>query len=91
MTEEIVKPIIDMMKKDFDSHDFIKEFIWQQPAMYGEMLMMYNNVTTVHSLIGRFLLDHASSLEIRKIGENESDDLFGHPTPCAQWYNINKE
>ena len=62
MTIEIVKPIVDSLKNEFDSHDFIKEFIWQHPVVYGKMLMDYKNVTIAHSQISLFLLNHAETL-----------------------------
>lgn len=89
MTIEEVKTIIDeKMEKDFDSHDFIKEFIWQNPEIYGKMLMDYKNVTIAHSQISLFLLNHAETLKIKKVDEKVSDDIFGHPTPCAQWKKL---
>lgn len=85
MNEENVKAIVEDMNSVFDSHDFIKEFIWRYPTIYGEMLVKYDNVRTTHSQIGIFLLNHADALKIEKTGEDGSDDIFGHVTPCAKW------
>ena len=91
MTIEEVKPIIDVqMSDEFDSHDFIKEYIWQYPKSYGELLCKYENVRTAHSQIGKFLLQNTEELGIEKNGENGSDDIFGHPTPCAKWKKLSK-
>ena len=89
MTIEDVRPIIvENMCDIFDSHDFIKELIWQYPAVYGKLLVQYDDVRVAHSQIGKFLLNHASALEIEKIGEDGSDDIFGHATPCAKWKKL---
>lgn len=89
MTIEDVRPIIvENMSDNFDSHDFIKELIWQYPAVYGKLLIKYDDVRVTHSQIGKFLLNHASALEIEKIGEDGSDDIFGHATPCAKWKKL---
>ena len=85
MNEEIVKVIVKDMNDEFDSHDFIKEFIWRHPKDYGELLIKHENVTRAHAEISNFLLNHANSLGIKKTKEDGSDDIFGHVTPCAEW------
>lgn len=88
MNIENVRTIINNMKDEFDSHDFIKEFIWQNPVLYGEILGKHENVTRAHAEISKFLLNHASTLGIKKYGEEGTDDIFGHITPCAQWRKL---
>ncbi len=85
MDEKTAKAIVADMNDEFDSHDFIKEFIWHHPKDYGELLIKHENVTRTHAEISNFLLNHANSLGIAKTREDVSDDIFGHVTPCAKW------
>lgn len=85
MNEEIFSSIVEDMNNEFDSHDFIKEFIWRHPAIYGQLLVKYDNVRIAHNQIGKFLLNHADVLEIEKVGDSGTDDIFGHVNSCAKW------
>ena len=88
MSEEFVKAIVNDMKDEFDSHDFIKEFIWKHPADYGQLLEKYDDVRIAHSQIGKFLQNHANTLGIVKTGDSGTDDIFGHATSCAKWRKL---
>ena len=80
-----VQETIFKMKQFFDSHDFIRQFIWDCPKVYGNLLIKHGNVTTAHAEISNFLKNYASSLGIIENGDNESEDLFKNIKPCAQW------
>ena len=88
MNEDIFASIVNDMKNEFDSHDFIKEFIWRNPTIYGNLLIKYDNVTRAHAEISRFLLDHSRTLMIEKVGEKDSDGIFDHSTSCANWRRV---
>lgn len=71
MTTEQFKAIIDGLDNDFDSHDFIKEFMKRHEREYVEML--YCHIDTPNGIfravdaeIARFLSVHAMELGIRK-------------------------
>ena len=89
MIVENVRLIINEKMKDaFDSHDFIKEFIWSYPSDYGKILEHFNNVALAHAQISKFLSDNADVLHIKKTGEDGTDNIFGHDRKCAQWIKI---
>lgn len=88
MTIDEAISICDLLADVFDSHDFIREYIYQFPYSYGELLMKHNNVTTAHAEIANFLRNNSAELNIRKAGESETEDLFRHMVKCAIWKKI---
>lgn len=81
-----VQETISMMPQNFDSHDFIRKFIWKYPEIYGRLLIKHANVTTAHAEIGNYLRCHASELGINELPEKvESEDILRIICPCAQW------
>lgn len=85
LREQDVQTVIEMMPKQFDSHNFILQFIKESPEGYGRLLIKHKNVKTAHAEISNYLRNHASSLHIRENGKIESEDLFRIIQPCAQW------
>ncbi len=88
MTKAQAEVIIKVLDREFDSHDFICEYIYRFPSSYGELLIKHNNVNSAHAEIANFLRYNSSVLNICKIGEMESADIFGTPTICALWENM---
>ena len=85
-----IKIVVDMMDNNFDSHAFILKLLEEYPAVYGQLLIKHNNVTTAHAEISNFLRNHAMGLGIKeKENKAESKDIFGSTKPCAQWEKTN--
>lgn len=85
-----IKIVVDMMDNGFDSHAFILKLLEKRPAVYGQLLIKYNNVTNAHAEISNFLRNHAMELGIKeKENKAESKDIFGNTKPCAQWVKTN--
>lgn len=80
------KQIINNLEGEFDSHTFIQEFIKKYPKSYGELLIKYENATTVNSMIANYLRTNASKLSIaRSETDTKSIDIFGNNAPNAVW------
>lgn len=84
-------------KITFTSHDFLDTFRKNCPRVYIEILTYYNNIeneenpiTTVHKLIGKWLLEGSNNnpLSIQKIGEVESKTILGENSQVAEWEKI---
>ena len=81
-----VQETIGLMPQNFDSHDFIRKFIWEYPKIYGGLLIKHENVTTAHAEISNYLRYNASKLGIKELDEKtESEDIFKTKRPCAKW------
>lgn len=85
---EEVDHLIRLMNDTFDSHTFICEYIYRFPSSYGGLLIKHNNVTTAHAEIANFLRNKSIELNIRKVGDSESADIFGNNVPCAKWSKL---
>lgn len=88
MTLDESVAICTILADIFDTHDFIREYIYRFPYSYGELLMKHNNVTTAHAEIANFLRNNVGKLNIRKSGDSESEDIFKHRVKCANWEKI---
>ena len=84
---EMVKEIIDNeFPSEFDSHEFIKKFIWNYPVPYGRLLIKHENVATAHAEISNYLRNYADRLGIEQITpKKESEDIFGNENENAKW------
>lgn len=91
MTLEEAIAVIGELDKHFDSHDFIKKFIFKYPASYGTVLIKHNDVTTSHAEMANFLRLNEDAMSILKTDEvsHKSYDIFGNPTPCSKWVKKN--
>lgn len=77
--------IVDAMKSTFDSHDFLTMFILSYTVEYLALLRRYHSVNSAHEQIGRYLINYSGELGIRKIGEIESENIFGNLNKCGLW------
>ena len=79
--------VIGMMPSQFNSHQFIRKFIYNFPSSYGKLLMKHDNVTTAHGEIANVLRNNSIKLRIQKIDEPkcESVDIFDNLATCATW------
>ncbi|MBD5282408.1 MAG: hypothetical protein HDR86_00510 [Bacteroides sp.] len=79
--------VIKNMPARFDSHYFIREFIYLFPAIYGKLLMKHNNVATCHGEIANILRGKSKELRIQVLKEKKScsNDIFGNLAECAIW------
>lgn len=80
-----VHNVIRVMKKEFDTHELIIVFILSNTLSYLCLLRQYGSVETANQQIGRLLIDKASELGITKIGETQSENIFGNINTCALW------
>lgn len=85
LREQNVKTVVEMMPKEFDSHDFIRRFIWECPKTYGELLIKHNNVKNAHAEISNYLRNYANELEIEQLPDRNSADIFGNTVLNANW------
>lgn len=88
LTEAI--SVIAELGEHFDSHDFIKDFIFKYPSTYGTMLIKYKSVTRTHAEIANFLRLNSTSLSILRVDDmnHKSCDIFGNLAPCAKWTKV---
>ena len=75
-------------KRSFDSHDFIRKMLMRNAALYGEILIRYNDVKTADREIGKFLQNYSVNLDIAKINTVESPNILNNITPCALWRKL---
>ena len=60
------KTILNELKDEFDTHDFINEFIRQEEKEYIELLYQYKSFRKLNSQIGRYLEANKEDLRIEK-------------------------
>ena len=80
-----IRSIVEKMPIVFDSHEFILRFLQFYPKSYGELLVAHNSVPLAHAEIANFLRNNSTTLAINKIGERETNDIFGNLAECAVW------
>lgn len=85
MTIVEAKTIIELLGKQFDSHEFIRRFIYTYPSSYGKLLQKYNNVSTAHGEIANFLRRNAGELNIERLDKEESNNILGNESLNVQW------
>ena len=83
-TEDCIN-VIKKLSDVFDSHEFIKWFIWKYPTEYAVILIKHNNVTRAHASMARFLKSKAKKLNIIQDGTTTSKDIFGNEVENACW------
>lgn len=89
ITTEQAKRIIRELNIEFDSHDFIENYIAQFEREYVNMLVdkieSEQIFRTVNASIGRFLADNQCELGIVKNGREASQNVKGHETENQGW------
>ena len=89
--------VIDHMKDEFTSHEFILELAQQNQLLYIEALYTYRDnehrgTPAPFRIVHMFLAQHLSSLPtlVEKIDEEiTSSDIFSRKNKCAKWRKIN--
>lgn len=82
--------IVKLLPKEFDSHEFIRKFIFNYPQRYGQLLIKHNNVSTAHGEIANFLRNNSCRLSIEQsLYKVYSNDIFGLQKLNALWHKIN--
>ena len=64
--------IIHELKEEFETHDFITEFIYQNEVAYIELLYECKSFTKLHAQIGKYLLNNKTDLGIEKDGGKDT-------------------
>lgn len=80
--------IIQELKTEFNSHDFIKKFAKRFEGNYIDFLNNYRGqdaFRTVHSQIAKFLAENESILNIRKTQKVKSENVFGEMDEIQGW------
>ncbi|MBQ7996925.1 MAG: hypothetical protein IJ814_04235 [Paludibacteraceae bacterium] len=80
--------VIDVMNSSFDSHQFIIEFILQQPQAYIELLGRYGATGKAHGAIAACLQENSKALHIERQGKVRSANIFGRNTLCELWRKV---
>jgi hypothetical protein len=84
--------IIKKMGAEFDSHDFIEQFLTDYEKEYVELL--YENISvkeifkTVHAQIGRYLSDNARELGIEKTERMLTTTIRGREAENQGWKRV---
>ena len=89
ITIEQAKRIIRELNNEFDSHDFIENYITKFEREYVNMLVdkieSEQIFRTVNASIGRFLADNQCELGIVKNEREASQNVKGHETENQGW------
>ncbi len=89
ITIEQAQRIIHRMSDEFDSHDFINDYMALYERDYVCLLMekidSEDIFRTVNSLIGKFLTDNQEELEIAKTDRKPSCNVRGNNTENQRW------
>jgi len=83
--------VIELLPENFDSHDFLRQYALCYTWSYLSLLMESGDVQQLHMNIGAFLINNISNLNISKIGEVTTANIFGKKTKCAQWGKVSKQ
>jgi len=83
------KKVINGLPNEFDSHEFIKNYIKCYEPEYVKMLSPeFGTFKKAHAQIGKFLSDEQKTLGIKKNGTILSEDIKGDPDQIASWKKI---
>lgn len=85
---ENVRNIIDRLRTQFDSHDFIRIFAMCYPEEYRKAIMHYKDLHSAHTQIGNYLEQHSIDLKIKKIDKVKSYNVYNKETEVALWERI---
>ena len=88
--DELFESILEKMKDQFDSHDFIFEMMRHYPRQYTHALYECRRakdpIQTLHSKIGKKLLDFRG--RIRKMRRKTSRNVRGLPSENQFWEKV---
>lgn len=88
MDKVICINIIGCLPKQFDSHDFIRKFIYKYKKEYNQLVAKYSRLNIVHSVISNFLRNNAKSLGIEYKGKMVSENISEKMSSCALWNKV---
>lgn len=91
LTLEEASQVIELLPEKFDSHDFLRQYALCFTWSYLSLLKESGDVQQLHMSIGAFLINNTSKLNISKIGEVTTANIFGKMTKCAQWSKGSKQ
>lgn len=94
--QETAASVIAELPDEFTTRQFIWQFADAHEHAYIEMLLCARKddqirvFQSLHSQMGRYLLEHAEDLHIEKRGEVKETDTnpFGRKTPTQPWRKI---
>lgn len=83
------KNVINGLPNEFNSHDFIRNYIKCYEPEYVKMLSPeFGTFKKAHAQIGKFLSDEQKTLGIKKNGTILSEDIKGDSDQIALWEKI---
>jgi hypothetical protein len=90
MNKETFKKVIAKLGNEFDSHEFIENFLFLDERGYVELLYAHieskNGVfRAAHAAIGRCLADNAREFGIRKTERGDSTNIKGYESENQGW------
>lgn len=89
ITPSEARQIVERMKDEFDSHDFIQLYACAFPLSYLDTLWEYDgNATTANSQIAQHVDKMCNELGISKGEDVYSKNIRGNVTPCKLWTKI---
>ena len=79
--------VTSLMPHEFDAHEFILEFIKQNPYAYFSVLHAADEIVALaNAQISKYLSDHSEELNIVYTGrKHESPDIFRNSAECAMF------
>lgn len=86
---EEAKTVIRLIKGDvFDSHEFIRGYIYNFPDSYAECLKKYKTVALAHAAISNFIRYNAIDLHIEKLDTQKTYGILAHKGKNRQWKKL---
>ena len=90
--EENYPDVIEQMRDEFTSHEFIEKLSQSHQGIYVQVLSEYEQngqpFQTVHSIIARRLKKNWSHLVEHIDTDNKSENIFGNDSSAAVWRRL---
>lgn len=89
--ERLYPDLIARMPDRFNSHEFILRLAYEHQRLYVKALAMYLDAAghpfmIVHGRLAKALARYPTLLKY--IGDEPSQDIFGHASSAALWYKL---
>ncbi len=82
------RQVLDLMPKEFTTHQFLKTYIMGYTNSYLLGLAKYHDVMILHQQIGKYLLNNAANLGISYLEDRMGDSIFGKSDNIAVWVKL---
>ncbi|MDR1006027.1 MAG: hypothetical protein LBL74_04110 [Bacteroidales bacterium] len=97
LTPDVIDKVLETLKDEFNSHDFIEEFIKSEPKKYMRLVEEYwkkIDENEKQKPISEFLFGYLhgnigshlyNSRKMEWIGRVDSENIFGRLSKCSRW------